>query len=96
MTKGGQPTFDRVFAAAKLLKKHGVEFNTLTVVNRLNAKRPLDVYRFLSREVGPRVMQFIPLVEPRGFETVAPRHWDESALPMVGTPRPSPARRIRS
>jgi uncharacterized protein len=90
VTKGGQPTFDRVFAAAKLLKKHGVEFNSLTVINRLNAKRPLDVYRFLSREVGARIIQFIPLVEPRGFETVAPRHWDESTLPIVETPRAKP------
>jgi uncharacterized protein len=90
VTKGGQPTFDRAFAAAKLLKKHRVVFNTLTVINRLNAKRPLDVYRFLSREVGARIIQFIPLVEPRGFETIAPGHWDESLLPMVGTPRAKP------
>jgi uncharacterized protein len=90
VTQGGQPTFDRVLAAARLLKRHRVEFNTLTVINQLNVKRPLDVYRFLSREVGPRVMQFIPLVEPRGFETVAPRHWDQSALPMVGTPQAKP------
>ena len=90
VTKGGQPTFDRVFAASKLLKKHRVEFNTLTVINRLNVKRPLDVYRFLSREVGARTIQFIPLVEPRGFETVAPGHWDQAALPIVGTPRSKP------
>ncbi len=90
VTKGGQPTFDRVFAAAKLLKKHQVDFNTLTVLHRLNVQRPLDVYRFLSREVGPRVMQFIPLVEPRGFETVAPGHRDESTAPMVGTPCAKP------
>ena len=90
VTKGGEPTFDRVFAAAKRLKKHGVPFNTLTVVHRQNAQRPLDVYRFLSREVGPRVMQFIPLVEPRTFETVAPGHWDQTALPMAGTPRARP------
>lgn len=90
VTKTGQPTFDRVFAASKLLKKHRVEFNTLTVINRLNVKRPLDVYRFLSREVGARIIQFIPLVEPRGFETVAPGHWNQTALPMVGTPRSKP------
>ncbi|MCE5301762.1 MAG: anaerobic sulfatase maturase [Planctomycetaceae bacterium] len=90
VAKGGQPTFDRVFAAAKLLKKHRVDFNTLTVVHRLNAKRPLDVYRFLSREVGPRIMQFIPLVEPRGFATVAPGLWDKNNLPLVGTHRAKP------
>ena len=30
-SKGGQPTFKKVFAAAELLHKHGVVFNTLTV-----------------------------------------------------------------
>lgn len=89
-TKGRQPTFDRVIAAARLLKKHGVEFNTLTVVQRTNAKRPLDVYRFLSREIAPRIMQFIPLVEPKVFATVAPHHWDPAALPTVGTPQARP------
>jgi uncharacterized protein len=89
VTKGGQPTFDKVMAAVSLLKKHGVRFNTLTVVNRLNAKRPLDVYRFLRREVGSTYMQFIPCVEPRDFQTTAPQHWDPSKLPVMGT---SPAR----
>jgi uncharacterized protein len=44
------------------LKKHGVEFNTLTVVHRHNASHPLEVYRFL-RETGSGFMQFIPIVE---------------------------------
>ncbi len=89
-TKGRQPTFDRVIAAARLLKEHGVEFSTLTVINRVNARRPLDVYRFLSREIGPRIMQFIPLVEPKVFATVAPWHWDPAALPTVGSPQARP------
>lgn len=84
-TKGGEPTFDRVVSAAKLLKKHGVEFNTLTVVNRINATRPLDVYRFLTREIGPRVLQFIPCVEPKGFESVAPWRWDKKNIPVTGS-----------
>lgn len=89
-TKGRQPTFDRVIAAARLLKKRGVEFNTLTVIHRVNAKRPLDVYRFLSREVGPRVMQFIPLVEPKVFAKVAPQSWDPATLPIVGSSQARP------
>src|SRR5207244_2382736 len=34
--KRQQPTFDAVMCGLELLKKHGVEFNTLTVVHRLN------------------------------------------------------------
>lgn len=60
--KGGKPTFDKVVAAAELLKRHNVEFNTLTVVNRANGKQPREVYRFL-RDLGTGFMQFIPLVE---------------------------------
>jgi uncharacterized protein len=60
--KGGQPTFVRVERGLGYLKKHGVEFNTLTVVQRHNSQRPLEVYRFL-RETGSGFMQFIPIVE---------------------------------
>jgi uncharacterized protein len=60
--KGNQPTFNRVVAGLNMLKKHGVEFNTLTVVNRHNARKPLEVYRFL-KEIGSGYLQFIPVVE---------------------------------
>ncbi len=60
--KGGQPTFARVMRGLKILKKHGVEFNTLTVINRKNSYRPNEVYRFL-KQVGSKHLQFIPVVE---------------------------------
>jgi uncharacterized protein len=60
--KGGQPTFDRVMAGLQVLKKHGVEFNTLTTVHRKNSPHALEVYRFL-REAGSGYLQFIPIVE---------------------------------
>jgi uncharacterized protein len=63
--KDGKPTFDRVIAAARLMKRHGVEFNTLCVVSRANSAAPLDVYRFLKTE-GSGFIQFIPLVERVG------------------------------
>ncbi len=62
--KGGRPTFGKVMDGLAVLKKHGVEFNTLTVVNRLNSARPGEVYRFL-KEIGSGFIQFIPLVERR-------------------------------
>lgn len=60
--KGGQPTFHRVMRGLDCLKRHGVEFNTLTVVQRDNSRHPLEVYRFL-KEVGSGFLQFIPVVE---------------------------------
>ena len=60
--KGGKPSFDRVMRGLGYLKKHGVQFNTLTVVNRLNSYRPLEVYHFL-KEIGSQFLQFIPIVE---------------------------------
>jgi uncharacterized protein len=61
--KGGRPTFDRVMRGVRLLQKHGVEFNVLTTVNRINGDHPLEVYRFLRDEVGADWVQFIPVVE---------------------------------
>ncbi len=90
VTKHGEPTFDKVFAAAQMLRRHGVRFNTLTCVNRFNASRPLDVYRFLRRELGSTYLQFIPIVEPRDFETVAPQKWDPTRLPVLGAPESRP------
>jgi uncharacterized protein len=60
--KRQQPTFAAVMRGLELLKKHGVEFNTLTVVNRANSLKPLAVYRFL-KSIGSQFLQFIPLVE---------------------------------
>ncbi len=60
--KGGKPTFDGVMRGIGFLRKHGAEFNTLTVINRQNSHHPLEVYRFL-RESGSGFMQFIPIVE---------------------------------
>jgi len=61
--RAGQGTFDRVIEALGRLKKHGVEFNALTCVNRINGDHPARVYRFLS-DLGLEFLQFIPIVEP--------------------------------
>ena len=63
--KEGKPSFDRVLAGMRLLKKHSVDFNTLCVVSRANSAAPLDVYKFLKAE-GSGYIQFIPLVERAG------------------------------
>ena len=61
--KGGRPTFDKVMRGLRLLQKHGVEYNILTTVNRVNGDHPLQVYRFLRDEAKTDWMQFIPVVE---------------------------------
>ena len=63
LDKGGQPTFDKVMRGLRLLQKHGVEYNLLTTVNRVNGDYPLEVYKFLRDEAGADWMQFIPVVE---------------------------------
>jgi len=89
-TKGGGRSFDKVFAAARLLQAHGVVVSALVTVNRINAKQPLVVYRFLRDELGVRYIQFIPCVEPRNFERVAPGHYGDAELARADSPRARP------
>ncbi|MDR3745592.1 MAG: anaerobic sulfatase-maturation protein [Acidobacteriaceae bacterium] len=60
--KGRQPTHSRVLRGIRILQQHGVEFNTLTVVNRINSYHAHEVYSFL-KEIGSKYLQFIPVVE---------------------------------
>jgi uncharacterized protein len=90
LDKHGEPTFDKVVAAAEMLRRHKVPFNTLSCVHRYSASRPLDVYRFLRREIGSTYLQFIPIVEFRGFEVTAPGRLDTQRLPVVGSPQSHP------
>ena len=45
-----------------LLKKHGVEWNAMAVVNDFNADYPLEFYKFF-KEIGSHYIQFAPIVE---------------------------------
>jgi uncharacterized protein len=62
--KTGKPTFSQVMQGVDLLKKHKVDFNTLSVVNRYSSQYPLEVYDFLKR-IGSGYLQFLPVVERR-------------------------------
>jgi len=88
--KDGRGTFDEVMRAAKLFHKYGVKFNTLTCVSAANARKPLDVYRFLTRELGSTRLQFIPIVEPRFFEKTPTQYWDPEKLPKMNDPEARP------
>jgi uncharacterized protein len=61
--KGGNPTFQRIFRAARLLQEHQVEFNILCTLHSANADSPLDVYHFFRDELGAKFIQFIPIIE---------------------------------
>lgn len=82
--RGNAPTGEQVCRAARLLQKHEVPFNALTVVSAANAKYPEVVYRFLVDELGCRRLQWLPCVERKDHAAVAPGYWDDAALPIKG------------
>lgn len=62
LTAAGKPSWKKVMQDIKLLKKHGVEWNAMAVVNAYNANHPLEFYRFF-KENGCQFLQFTPIVE---------------------------------
>jgi uncharacterized protein len=60
--KQGRPSFFRAMKGLQLLKKHGVEFNCMAVVNDYNVDFPLEFYNFF-KEIGCNFIQFAPIVE---------------------------------
>ncbi len=60
--KQGKGSFAEVMRGIKILQKHKVEFNTLTVVQADNAQDPAAIYDFL-KSIGSTFFQFIPIVE---------------------------------
>ena len=62
LTAAGKPSWKKVMQGIKLLKKHGVEWNAMAVVNAYNANHPLEFYRFFKENVC-QFLQFTPIVE---------------------------------
>ncbi|MEZ6132088.1 MAG: anaerobic sulfatase maturase [Planctomycetaceae bacterium] len=62
----GHGSHASVIAAIRRLKKWGVEYNALVVVNRTNGDHGARIYRYL-RDAGFRFVQFIPIVERIGI-----------------------------
>ncbi|MBE4260273.1 anaerobic sulfatase maturase [Vibrio parahaemolyticus] len=90
LSRSGKSSFDKVMTAVHLLKQFQIEFNALCVVNQDNGAFPLEVYRFFRDHVQPRVIQFIPCVEPKAFTHTAPIKWDRETLIQIGTPTLAP------
>lgn len=62
LTAAGKTSWKKVMQGIKLLKKHGVEWNAMAVVNAYNVNHPLEFYRFF-KENGCQFLQFTPIVE---------------------------------
>ena len=58
----GSPTQERVLRVLRMLQRYRVDFNVLSVVNRLTAQHGAEVYDYLVDQ-GFQYLQFIPCVE---------------------------------
>lgn len=74
----GGSVFSKVVDGLKTLQRHDIAFNLLATVNAWSAKYPLEIYRFLTRELGGRFIQFIPVVEPSMARTASARRFGET------------------
>lgn len=90
INKSGGPTHHRVMHSVQLLHQFQMPFNALCVVNRINARKPIDTYRFLREKVRPHIIQFIPGLEPVDFHRVAPGHWSTGHTPHLNSPCAKP------
>lgn len=63
----GNGTYEKVLGSVRLLEEYGVDYNILTVVNSLTAKKITQIYKFY-REQGFEYLQFIPCLNPLGKE----------------------------
>lgn len=59
----GNGTHHRVIKSINLLKKHHVDFNILTLVNKQNVTKAKEVYTYLKKDLGVNFHQYIPCVE---------------------------------
>lgn len=61
-TASDKPSWQKVMRGIRLLRKHGVEWNAMAVVNDFNAGYPLEFYHFFKK-MGAKYIQFAPVVE---------------------------------
>lgn len=60
--RAGKASFAQTMRGINLLKRHGVEWNALAVVNDYNADYPDEFYEFFN-DIGCQYLQFTPVVE---------------------------------
>ena len=59
-----RPTYEEAMRGYKILRRHGVNCDILSVISAANVGHPLEVYRFF-KQIGAPDVSFLPLVEPR-------------------------------
>ena len=74
VNKAGRGAWDKAMAAAELMRRYGVEFNILSVVNRDNVGLGSDLLRWFADQ-GFNYVQFIPCVEPGSPHNVPPEDY---------------------
>lgn len=57
----------KVLRGIELLKRYGVEWNAMAVVNSLNVNRPEEFYDYF-KSIGCKYLQFTPIVERAGAD----------------------------
>jgi uncharacterized protein len=83
--KKGRDSYKDVMRGLNILRKYGVEFNTLTCVNRVTVQHPQRIYKFL-KSIGSKYIQFIPIVEREVDTAAAKLGLDFAAPPDLETP----------
>ncbi len=78
--KKGRDTYKDVMRGLNILRKHQVEFNTLTCINAQTVQHPIKIYKFL-KDIGSRYLQFIPIVEREVDTATAKLGLDHAAPP---------------
>ena len=71
LTPDGRGSHTRVLQGIEVLRRHGVEFNVLTLVTGANQERGAEIYRYL-RDLGVDYHQYIPCVEFDGRGEITP------------------------
>ncbi len=82
VTATGAGSHEAVLRGMDVLRRNRVEFNVLTLVNSLNVRHPLEVYRYLRDELQVLFHQYIECVEYEPDGTLRPfavggREWGE-------------------
>ncbi len=89
--KGGAPTFDKVVNGISIMASEGVQYNTMTTVNRASEGRGLEVYQFL-KSIGGTYQQYMPVVEHIKYPLTASGKQDTAKRPYIVDPATEGAR----